>query len=800
MKVIFAINLRDVEDAITSRLGDDAEIVFTATYKEALINALPEKQADVLIVRDKLKGDIPLIKMLQDIRHEHSEMRIIVIAGNRKRGDKEIAQMVGLGIYDIICKDNLPLTEIVSCCRHPKLFRDVSMYYLPDYIPDIEIPPEVEATAPQKKKFMSGLLKGKNTSLQETSEQASTTAAPQMNIELLRKTLKEEAVRESQQDLDGLIQKAVASSKIESDKQISTLNKEIDELTSKISQKESKIKQLNTQLNSEKGKHEAVKIKLEECYQETKQGYKVYEEQLSSLQEEEKNTPLWYSQQSEKFANREKELIGEITRLRDGMTKLSEQRESFEEQIKILTEQVELDETDKDERIFDLEEEISRLKDQINGGDSLREEEISDLTKKVARLESKLQDERNAVILANDEIKTMKLKSEQKIDPNEDSQSKKIIITLQNELNATQQQLEEALEKPSTEPIIKYVEKIVPQYSGPDPAMEASLKDLRRDKTELTIKVEQLNIELEKAKELQQEQGTVSGLDYSTPSTLIPIIPDESSYVKSSSPVRLVIMASAKHGTGNTTIALNLATQLAKQGKKTLLMEFNNKHPMTNCYFELMNVPLGIADALGSIGSETSIADSSIIRFHALNSANKALVKTYKKLPPGLHLMTYANKDIVSNQKSYPTREGLFSLLQYLLTKQQYAHVILDIQPEDQYILDAVIDTGIDIDKLILTTSQDPHGLSTVGKLTSSLATRGTTALLGETELVINKYSKGYTSSAKIAKMLKFNPKNISTLSDDTEGYINAAAAGVPYVLTKGHYRGEYDLLQSRIF
>lgn len=794
VRIIFALNLREAENAILKQLGEDVEVVFTATYREALINALPDRQADILILRDQLKGETPMIKMIQDIRQEYSEMRIIFIAGDRKRGDKEIAQIVGLGIYDIICKDSLSISEIISRCRTPRLFRDVSNFYLPDYIPDIELPPEVEPEAPVKKSFFAGLHRGKNTATPTTmqKEASTTSTAPQINAELLRKALKEEATREAQKDLDGLIKSAVDTEMEKSKKALEEARAELKEATNKLWQKESKVKQLSGQLTTEKQRYDALKLQLEDHFKETKEGYKVYEEQLSSLQDGE-NTPAWYAQQKEKFAAREQELITEINRLRTGMKTLDDKRVSLEEIVKELEEELEEGLSKKDST-KDLEEQIKQLELQVLAEQKAKSDAELDAQTVIQRAEKAKDD-------AELEAKVAHQRAEMANNTVVSVDNSELVLALQDELDKARTQLNEIISRPDVKPEVKYVEKIIEKpVSITDPAMENAVRNLRKEKTALTLEVDRLSEELKVAKDNAQINTSAGGLDYSTPSTKIPIIPDESSYVKSSSPVRLVIMASGKHGVGNTTVALNLATTLANQGKKTLLMEFNNKHPMTNCYFELMNVPLGIGDALAAVSSNPSAADSAIIRFRALNSANKGIMKVYKKLPAGLHLMTFSNKDLVSTHKSYPTSEGLYALLQYLLTTQHYAHIIMDIQPDEHYILDAVIESGIDIDKLILTTSQDPHGLSTIGKLTASLNNQGNVALLGESELVINKYSRGYSSSSKIAKMLNFNPKRVSTLSDDTEGYVNAVAAGLPYVLTKGHYKAEYDLLYSRIW
>lgn len=263
------------------------------------------------------------------------------------------------------------------------------------------------------------------------------------------------------------------------------------------------------------------------------------------------------------------------------------------------------------------------------------------------------------------------------------------LVATQNELSQTKVQLDiikgqlvEALNRPMPPPVVQYVDKYVDNpVPVVDPNVELMLQSLRRENTEKDVKIKQLCNELVMAK-TSHASRIVNELDYSCPAVQIPLIPDESSYMKSNNPIKIVVAMGAKHGIGNTTIALNMATFLAKQGKKTLLMEFNNKFPMTNAFFELVNVPLGISDALASVSSNHSIADASIIRFHALASSNKGLIKIYKKLPPGLHLMTYANKDLAFYDKSYPTREGLFTLMQYLLNTQQYSHIILDIHSD----------------------------------------------------------------------------------------------------------------------
>lgn len=116
-----------------------------------------------------------------------------------------MAKIVSMGVYDIISKDSVPTTEIVSCIKHQHYFSDAAMYYISGYAPDIEEEPDPEPE-PQKKGFIAGgstLFGGgkASTSAQQTApEDDLSVNAPHMDIALLRKTMKEETLREAQRD------------------------------------------------------------------------------------------------------------------------------------------------------------------------------------------------------------------------------------------------------------------------------------------------------------------------------------------------------------------------------------------------------------------------------------------------------------------------------------------------------------------------------------------------------------------------------------------------------------------------
>ena len=135
-KILFALNHKQTEDLIMSRLGEDYMAVGAVTYREAILNILPGLGAEILVFRDTLSGSLDVIRLFEQLRVEYPRLRIIFISRERPRGDPTLSRVVALGIYDIIAKDRAPVTEIVNLILHPAGFRDVSQYRIPGDLPE----------------------------------------------------------------------------------------------------------------------------------------------------------------------------------------------------------------------------------------------------------------------------------------------------------------------------------------------------------------------------------------------------------------------------------------------------------------------------------------------------------------------------------------------------------------------------------------------------------------------------------------------------------------------------------------
>ena len=703
-KVLFALNHKATEDFVTERLGPDYIIVNAVTYREAVLSALPGAGADILVFRDSLDGSIDITRLFEQIRTEYPEIRIVFICGERPKGDKMLAAIVSLGIYDIIHKNAVPVDDIVERIKHPASFRDAAMYYNFDQ-GDVVVPVQ---PVEQENVVSSGKINGFFSVLdsfkkklprggeQEGIETVPVpvqekTIRPQVDIELLRETMREEAAREAQRNLDELIKIAARKETMRLEEELSALKKALGDSRLLMEQKENRISDLLRQLDEAKVVADRVKSDFKALQESANKGMSTYEAQLQALKSQ-KDTPLWYGEQSKRWEEEKQALSTEIVQSRTRIAAL------------------------EDEKSYTMLE-YDRMKQ------SYKEMEAALKIAKDAQLVGK---EADSLIAQLRRENTM-MKGE--------------LALVRNELSSTQAKLDVASE---------------------------------------------------------------GGPDFSRPVMEIPYLPDEEIYLPSEGPAQTILVLGAKHGVGNSTVALNLATSAAQRGHKTLLIEVNDKFPLLNEYFELTNVPLGLNDSLDSIvKGDTQIVDAAIIRFHALRPLNGKLGRRYKKLPKGLHLLLYSNEDLVASMsgthRPIEAAAGL-ALFNYLIIKQQYTHVIVDVQPDDHQTIDALINSGLVINRMIMTMSQDPHSISSAGVLVSSLAKSRASGLVVNAEYIVSKFNHtGPLTTAKIAKHLHVPPQQFTALSEDSLGYVASSIAGVPYVISKGRFSLEYDTLREKV-
>lgn len=332
---------------------------------------------------------------------------------------------------------------------------------------------------------------------------------------------------------------------------------------------------------------------------------------------------------------------------------------------------------------------------------------------------------------------------------------------------------------------------------------EELIGQLRGEISESKGEITQLESELKKVKK-ELEIAQEGGADFSTPLEEVPQLPDNTVYKASTDSPKSILFIGAKHGIGTTSTAMNLSAALAGRGFKTILIEINANYPMCNQFFEFTHVPFGIEEAAKAIAAgEMNEVDKSIIRPHGLRPTKGSLYKTYKKLPAGMHFMLFSNQSLVSHtyeKNSLVTEATLYTLLSYLSKRQQYSHIIVDIQCDDFRTQESLLKSGFQFDKLCLVLTQDPHAVASAGIQITNLSNAHASSLIAGGEFIINKYAPNAPiTQRKIEQILRIGSGQVTKLSEDTNGFLSAASAGIPYFINSGHHWMEYDVLRAKI-
>lgn len=319
------------------------------------------------------------------------------------------------------------------------------------------------------------------------------------------------------------------------------------------------------------------------------------------------------------------------------------------------------------------------------------------------------------------------------------------------------------------------------------------------------------------AKELEERDQKIESMTLAVPrdvataidTTFEPdfvVVPDEETEYRrmATGDGRIIAFMGTKHGTGNSTVALNTAVALANAGFKTCYIEVNRQFPMVGGFFEFNNIALGLDTAIAALQQNNiQMASRCIIKPHAVNTTNKNLKKIYSRLPGPLHFLLYSN-DFVNRcrmgEAPYLTEDDLKNLTYFLTVKERYSYVIVDIQPDDQNALNMFLTSSYRVHQLVMVMSQDTHGIKTAGMMITALARSRGSELVRNTEFVVNQYSpRNKMSTSNICDILHIPARRLSKISLDSEGYMNANYAMVPYVLSNGKNKQEYMDLRMHL-
>lgn len=326
LRLLFAINHKDTEDKIAAQVKSKCLCVGAVTYREAVLPAILENHADIVLIRDTLGGALKMEDLVRQIRLECPLVRIIFLSSARPKGDALISMLVSYGVYDIIISDAVQLQTIVSYIINPRTFRDVAAYFKPLAVPDEEAP--VSQQKEKKNGFLGGLFGRHDKQPEEEAEPGPSTQPIGVNMQALRASLEEEANRKAQQGIDAIIEQAV--------------EQKTKELRQELKDKEAALESANASLQSQvraeatsSRELEGMRNKLEAMEKEHAEekasmaAIKAeYEERLLSTKSA--HDPEWFLQKSKEMEAENERLQGELTAVKAETERLKQSAHSEE--------------------------------------------------------------------------------------------------------------------------------------------------------------------------------------------------------------------------------------------------------------------------------------------------------------------------------------------------------------------------------------------------------------------------------------------------------------------------------------
>jgi len=344
-KVLYAINHKDTEAALTNRLQPKGFIPTGAvTYREAVIASLTESPADVLVFRENLKGTIPIFDLMKKIRTDFPQTRVVFVGNARPATDKFLAHLVFLGIYDIISNDRPTLSDIEDFITTPRNFSYAAKYFqaqtMDELIPDPPAPASPTVQQPAKKRglfgFFDQLIDGGTASSEtapatapaQESMQIISAPGPSVDIDSMRGAMLEEARRTAQAEMTQILNTQVEAATATLKSDLQEQQKTIDTLSKGLKEKIKAEQSLQQQLDEAKQLRESLEAQLQKNQLDAEKALQAYQMQLTTLQAT--KPPEWYQEQTQKW-------LAEREFLKSKISEKEQLAVSLEEKVSVVT-------------------------------------------------------------------------------------------------------------------------------------------------------------------------------------------------------------------------------------------------------------------------------------------------------------------------------------------------------------------------------------------------------------------------------------------------------------------------------
>ena len=818
-RILFAINNKSAEQKLSKLIKENGkdeqyQVVGTLVSNESITDFLSNKTTDILVYIEGLNGKEDGFDYILKLHRTHPHIRIVFIAGQRSIGDKKLATLVAFHIYDIVAGQRILMSDVAEKILHPAQFEDV-MIYLPDsadLFRDSDFQPRNQSTSSQvyvaqneseRVAEKAGLLKqlseaeNANKSL---SIRLSASETRVRELETERDTWREEASKErmSYEKSFEAEKKTLSATIIELNERIANLSADkaaiqqsLSALQAKYEDQSKDISLQQTQSSiSLKGLQNDLRVTRVQLEEKTKQYADLVAErdELKRRLVREKDIIIAEAQ------NKANEILTEANAraLEAEQLRAELQQklalygdEGFEayraaEEKRIEERKASLDaelaaERAKQEAIMAKEQHSKKMAEVEallesktkaaeaidekirQGEEAVRRAKQAEILKMDAAIDLKRQEVANIGVEIDAEVEALRVEKMKSLDD-----INATITSKQQEL----EQLEQTKEDKQNEYRLKTEREIEEMKKKTDQEISDITRAFESEKHRLAADFEGYKKELvDKKAEADAEYGityTFNEKDFIVgPATMQRCVP--------------VIFYSPVPGTGNSTMALNVATFIAMNNRKTIYVELNSQHPTLKDQLGISIMKDSIDYVFDSLRTKNfEQIDQNIITKQKVLNLKTSAVEMQSRYPDMLHYLTYTED---KKNKHKITIDFIKGLIAYLKHKKHYEYIILDVPSYfDKKLVNEIYTL---CNKYIVSVNQDILSMNNIINMKDYIQNLNA---LEKTYYVINKYiNNSVLGNRKIAEICRIRVP--ATIPSEPNDAILASYKSVPMIL-----------------
>lgn len=814
-KVLFAIDNQKAERKLSELIKDantkeEYQVVGTPVSNESVLDFLQNKTADILVYMEGLSGKEDSFDFVLKLHKRYPHIRIVFIAGQRGVGDKKLATLVAFHIYDIIAGQKILMPDVARRILNPAVFEDV-VHYLPEVGNDVfrdsdfnrefstkEAQNETDRIAEKAsahKQISDAKTNAKNLAVKLDAAEAKVRRLEDEKANWEADAGKERMLLERKFDED----RKILCAKIDDlERKAQTLKRERSDLEAKYHQLEKQLESTKEELDKSQKqcsntirllqiekedigkKHDSVNRQYEACKKELdslKQKIKsqkdsitanaqkeadkiianansILEQANARLEEAQSQKLLYFDKTFEEYKAAEMKRIEDAQNAsRERIAK--EQEKATAEKKKVLDE---LDDLIRKKEIAALskEEELNKIheenKQRISGeiltldaSAAKRRHEIDVLDKSIAQ--------KKAELCATQEIVDITRK---------DKESE--LVALEQEFADKLLSVREDGESNIKIAIAEAKKKCADEMSKIEDAFATERKRLAKD-----FDSYRQELESKKNKIAESQPGSYK---YNESDFIAKEVPSKNSKCK------IMMFYSPTAGSGNSSVAINVATFLAKSGQKTIYVELNWQSPSMKENLGIAMMRSNLNEALKHICTrEYHKVDRHIISKQQILNLKTQARDAQMKYPDMLSFISYAREDTNMIQ---PTAEMIKGLIAYLKYRKNYANIVIDLPSYAP--IDIIREVYAISRRHVFTVCQDIISIYSIANLKTALADLPVEQSINEATYVVNKYIDGTVlGTKKIAEVC--GVRNVIVIPQDMDGMILAAYKSVPAIL-----------------